>query len=151
MCDPPNILLKNQDEKIVTAFLSFHFTLISFQFLVNYFHFTNFVFKIRFYDLLPAEFGIQLMTRQPSVLIICKININNFEYYNYFCFLNVILRSSCVSSIIPYFVMQIFFLSATYEKLWKFLSIVSFTYKAVRELGNFYLGLIFTKPRQKTQ
>ena len=138
-------------KKIVTAYSSFHFTLFSFQFLVIYFHFTNFVFKIRFYDLLPAEFGIQLMTRQLSVLIICKININNFEYYNYFCFLNVILRSSCVSSIIPYFVMQIFFLSATYEKLWKFLSIVSFTYKAVRELGNFYLGLIFTKPRQKTQ
>ena len=51
-------------KKIVTAYSSFHFTLFSFQFLVIYFHFTNFVFKIRFYDLLPAEFGIQLMTRQ---------------------------------------------------------------------------------------
>ena len=43
------------------------------------------------------------MIRHLYVSIIGKINIQNFEYYkHFFIFMNLILRSSCVSSIIPY-------------------------------------------------
>ncbi len=75
-----------------------------------------------------AYFIKYLCTSDSSVchlclLIIGKINIENFEYYKHFYFLNFILRLSCVSFIIPYFLSRIFLFlkSATYEKkMWKF-------------------------------